>query len=66
MLWDTWQGLQKNFLLFQGEASLAKKHNRASKTPFPMHSTARKADMVLENFAFDNMQSENPTDSQKA
>lgn len=40
MLWDTWQRLQKYFLLVLGEASLGKTHYSASKSPFPTHSPA--------------------------
>lgn len=47
MLRDTWQRLQKYFLLVLGEASLAKEHYSASKTPFPVHSPAHEADAVL-------------------
>lgn len=46
MLWDTWQRLQKYFLLVLGEASLAKTHSSASKPPFPMHSPAHETDAV--------------------
>lgn len=57
MLRDTWQRLQKYFLLVLGEASLAKEHYSASKTPFPVHSPAHEADAVLKVcFSHDTIQ----------
>lgn len=65
MLWDTWQRLQKYFLLVLGEASLAKTHEALQRPHSP--STAQHTrQMQYSEFAFDSTQTKSPMETQKA